>query len=103
MGVENVNGILDIQNTDVRISQLTGQLGGGEITAGGVVTYKPQVQLNIGLDAKGVRLRYPEGLRAVLSSNLVLSGTTEDFTLDWRVVIDSLGFHQDFDIFAFAG
>ena len=103
MGVENVNGILDIQNTDVRISQLTGQLGGGEITGGGVVTYKPQVQFNIALDAKGVRLRYPEGLRAVLSSNLVLSGTTEGSTLDGRVLIDSLGFTQDFDIADFAG
>jgi len=103
MGVENVNGILDIQNKDVRISQFTGQLGGGEITAGGVVTYKPQVQFNIALDAKDVRLRYPEGLRAVLNSNLVLSGTTEDSTLDGRVLIDSLGFTQDFDIADFAG
>ena len=103
MGVENLNGTFDVQDNQVRISRLNGQLGGGQITGGGTITYKPKLLFNVALNAKGVRLRYPEGLRAVLDSNLTLAGTQQDSSLNGRVLIDTLGFTPDFDLASFMG
>jgi translocation and assembly module TamB len=103
MGIQNLNGLLEIQNNEVRISQFAGQVGGGELSAGGTVSYKPLMRLNVALEAKGIRLRYPDGVRAVLSSNLTLSGTAEDSTLNGRVLIDNVSFTQDFDLANFIG
>src|SRR5204862_4624740 len=54
-------------------------------------------------NAQSVRLRYPEGTRAIVDSNLTLSGTTDSATLDGRVLVDSLSFTQDFDLADFIG
>jgi translocation and assembly module TamB len=103
MGVDNLNGIFNIDDNQVRITRLTGQSGGGQITGGGAVTYKPEVRFNMALDAKGVRLRYPAGMRAVLDSSLTLGGTPQHSSLNGRVLIDSLGFTPDFDLASFMG
>lgn len=49
----------------------------------------------------GFRLRYPEGLRTVLDSNLDLAGSTQASTLKGRVLIDGLSFTPDFDLASF--
>lgn len=98
VGVENLNGVLDIRNDQVTITQLTGQSGGGQLALTGVVGYRPQLQANVNLNAKGVRIRYQDAVRVVLDSNLSLVGTTEASTLNGRVIIDSLGFTQNFDL-----
>ena len=103
MGVDNVNGLFDIEDNQVRVRELTGKVGGGQISGGGVVTYRPKVQFDIALNAKGVRLRYPEGMRTVLDSDLTLGGTTQNSSLNGRVLIDSLGFTPDFDLASFMG
>jgi translocation and assembly module TamB len=98
MGVENLNGLFDVQDNQVRITQLNGKLGGGQITGGGTITYKPQMLLNVALTAKSVRLRYPEGVRAVLDSNLTLTGNTQNSSLNGRVLIGGVSFTPDFDL-----
>ena len=55
MGVENLNGTFDVQDNQVRISRLNGQLGGGQITGGGTITYKPQMLFNVALPGWGAR------------------------------------------------
>jgi translocation and assembly module TamB len=102
VGVEKLNGTLDIANDRVQISSLTGEVGGGEVSLGGSITYRPNVQFNVALQSKSVRLRYPEGLRTLLDTNLALSGNTESSTLTGRVLIDSLGFTPDFDLARFS-
>jgi translocation and assembly module TamB len=98
MGVENLNGIVDVEDNQVRITQLGGKLGGGEITGGGTITYKPQLLFNVALAAKAVRLRYPEGVRAMLDSNLTLAGNTQESSLNGRLLISSASFTPDFDL-----
>jgi translocation and assembly module TamB len=98
MGVENLNGTFDVRDNQVKITQLNGRLGGGEITGGGTITYQPQMMFNVALTAKGVRLRYPEGVRAVLDSNLTLAGTTQHSSLNGRLLIGSVSFTPDFDL-----
>ena len=102
LGVEKLNGTLDISNSSLQISSLEGQMGGGQVSVGGSIAYKPKLQFNVSLQSKSVRLRYPTGVRAVLDSNLVLSGTKDASTLNGRVLIDTLSFTPDFDLSKFS-
>lgn len=102
LGVESLNGTLDVANDRIQVSSLKGQVGGGQFSAGGTVVFRPSVQFNLALQAKSIRLRYPDGLRTLLDGNLAFSGTTEASTLNGRVLIDSLSFTPDFDLAKFS-
>ncbi len=102
LGVEKLNGTLDIGKESIQISKLMGKVGGGDISAGGSIVYRPGLQFNLALQSKSVRLLYPDGLRTLLDSNLTFSGNKESSTLSGRVLIDSLSFTPDFDLASFA-
>jgi translocation and assembly module TamB len=101
LGVQNLNGTLDIANKAVNISRLAGEVGGGEMSIGGSISYQP-LQFNLTLQSKSVRLLYPDGLRNVLDANLIFSGTKDASTLSGRVLLDSLSFTPDFDLTKFS-
>ena len=98
IGLDKLNGSLTLANNRLQITQLTGQMGGGDISATGGIALKPQLQMNVAVNAKSVRLRYPEGMRSVIDSDLTFTGNAEAASLDGRVLLDSLGFSKDFDI-----
>ena len=102
LGVEKLNGTIDIDNERIHLTALSGQIGGGELSAGGSIAYRPSVQFNLALNAKSVRLRYPQGLRSLLDGNLAFTGTRDSSVLNGRVSIDSLSFTPDFDLSKFA-
>ena len=101
LGVDKLNATLDIDNERVQISNLSAQAGGGQISAGGSIAYRPSLQFNIAVKGNSVRLRYPEGLRTVLDSNLTLTGNMQASSLKGRVLIDSMSFTPDFDLATF--
>ena len=101
LGIDNLNGTLDLDGERARISQLTGQVGGGQVSIGGSLRYRPYPQFDIAVEATSVRLRYPEGLRSVLDGNLTWAGTTAASTLSGRVLVGALSFTPDFDISKF--
>jgi translocation and assembly module TamB len=101
LGIDNLNGTFDLNNERVQISNMTGEVGGGQISLGGSVTYRPTQRFDIALKADSVRLRYPDGLRTVLEGNLAWVGTANASTLQGRVLIDSLSFTPDFDLATF--
>ena len=76
-------------------------MGGGQVSVGGSIAYRPALQFNLALQGQSVRLRYPDGLRSLLDANLAFSGTTQASTLNGRVLIDSLSFTPDFDLAKF--
>jgi translocation and assembly module TamB len=101
LGVEKLNGTLDIAKDRVQLSTLTGQVGGGQVSVGGSVAYRPSLQFDIALKGSSVRLRYPDGIRTLLNTNLAFTGTTASSTLNGRVLIDSLSFTPEFDLATF--
>jgi translocation and assembly module TamB len=101
VGVEKLNGTLDITKDHLNISKMNGQVGGGQVSVGGSIAYRPSLQFNLALQGKSVRLRYPEGLRSLLDANLAFAGNTQASTLNGRVLIDSLSFTSDFDLSKF--
>jgi translocation and assembly module TamB len=103
MGLQNVNGLLAVGNNQVTITQLAGQVGGGEISARGYVAYRPQLEANVTLQGKNIRIRYQDAIRAMLGGELSLVGTSQAASLRGRVLIDSLRFTQNFDLANVAG
>ncbi|MFZ0734422.1 MAG: translocation/assembly module TamB domain-containing protein [Candidatus Sulfotelmatobacter sp.] len=103
VGVENMNGTVDIANDHLQISNMTGQVGGGAVSVGGSITYRPRLQFNLTIEGRSMRLLYPAGLRSSLDANLTYNGTTQASLLSGRVLINSLSFTPDFDLSTFAG
>ncbi|HSY64496.1 MAG TPA: translocation/assembly module TamB domain-containing protein [Terriglobales bacterium] len=101
VSVDKLNGVLELSNERVQISSLAGEVNGGQISAGGSMEYRPSLQFNIALQGKSIRLRYPEGLRTLLDSNLAWTGTMQGSTLTGQVLVDQLGFTPDFDLSSF--
>jgi translocation and assembly module TamB len=102
IGVEKMNGTLDIANDRIQVSNVTAQMGGGQVSLGGSIHYRPSIEFNLAMQGQGMRLRYPEGLRSVLGANLALTGTTQASALTGRVLIENLSFTPDFDLANFA-
>jgi translocation and assembly module TamB len=102
VGIDKLNGTLDISNDRVRLTNMVAEVGGGAVTLGGSIAYRPSVQFDLALQGKGVRLRYPEGLRSVSNANLAFSGTPQASVLNGRVLIENLGFTPDFDLSKFS-
>ena len=103
VGIQNVNAVLDVANDRINISELTGEAGGGQITAHGAIGYRPQVQMNVAMQAKNVRVRYQDQIRTVFDGNLDLVGTTQAATASGRVLVNSLSFTPNFDLATLAG
>jgi translocation and assembly module TamB len=101
VSVDKLNGTLDLSSERVQISNLAGEVNGGQISAAGSVEYRPSLQFNIALQGKSIRLRYPEGLRTLLDSNLDWAGNLQASTLTGRVLVDQLSFTPDFDLATF--
>jgi translocation and assembly module TamB len=102
LGVEKLNADFEAQKGRVEIKSFTAQTGGGTLTAQGFATYQPAVRFNVGLSAKQVRLRYPEGVRAVLDGDAALNGTPDSSSLNGKVLIDRVSFTKSFDLATFA-
>ncbi len=102
LGVQKLNGTLDVNERSLQFSSLTGEVGGGQVSLGGSVSYRPNLQFSLSLQGQSVRVRYPDGVRALLDGNLALSGTKDASTLNGRVLIDSLSFSPDFDLTKFS-
>jgi translocation and assembly module TamB len=102
VGVEKLNGTLEVSNDRVQINGVKGEVGGGQLSIGGSIIYRPSLQFNLAMQGTSVRLRYPQGLRSVLNANLALAGNMQSSTLSGRVLIDSLSFTPDFDLASFS-
>ncbi|MGA7219709.1 MAG: translocation/assembly module TamB domain-containing protein [Candidatus Sulfotelmatobacter sp.] len=102
VGVEKMNGAIDVGKDSAQISSLTAQVGGGNVSAGGSIAYRPSVQFNLALQAKAVRLLYPDGVRTLLDGNLAFSGNKDASNLTGRVLVDGLSFTPDFDLATFS-
>jgi len=101
--LSNANGLITVTRERLQISRFQGEVGGGIITATGGVAYHPSVQFDLALKASNVRLRYPDGVRAMLGSNLSLTGSTQAAQLAGQIRIEHVSFTPDFDLATFIG
>lgn len=100
-GLDNANGLFTVTKDRLEVTSFQGQVGGGTITAKGGVAYRPAIQFDLALAANNVRIRYPDGVRAVVGSNLALTGTTDNSLVSGQVRIEKVSFTPDFDMASF--
>ena len=101
VGLQNGNGVLTLTSDRVNIKQFQGTVGGGAVTASGGIAYRPAVQFDLGLAAKGIRMLYPTGMRESIDSNLRFTGTMENANLGGTVSLTELSFTPAFDMTSF--
>lgn len=101
VGLSNANGVITVTQERMEITSFQGQVGGGTITAKGGMAYRPGIQFDMALNANNVRVRYPEGVRAVLGSNLSLTGTPQAGLLSGQVRVEHVSFTNGFDLSSF--
>ena len=101
VGLQHGNGVLTLTKDRLNITKFQGTVGGGTLTAQGGVAYRPGVQFDLGLAAKGVRVLYPQGVRETVNANLRLAGTTDNAVLGGQVNLADLSFTPAFDLNSF--
>jgi translocation and assembly module TamB len=102
IGVEKLNGTLEVNNDRVQIATMNGDVGGGNMSLGGSIVFRPSLQFNLALQGTSIRVRYPQGLRTLLDGNLTFSGDMQASSLNGQILIDSLSFSPDFDVASFS-
>ncbi len=97
VGLERGNAELTLTKDRLNIDHLSASVGGGQLTASGGVVYRPNLELDLGMTAKGVRMLYPQGVREEVDADVRLTGKTDSARLGGRVRIVDLAFTPDFD------
>lgn len=103
VGLQHGNGVLTLTKDRLNISSFEATVGGGTVTAQGGVAYRPSIQFNMGMAAKGIRILYPQGMRENLDADLRFSGTTDNALLGGSVNLSDLSFTPGFDLNSFIG
>ncbi|HEX4285577.1 MAG TPA: translocation/assembly module TamB domain-containing protein [Terracidiphilus sp.] len=103
VGLQHGNGVLTLTTNRVNISKFEGTVGGGAVTAQGGIVYRPSLQFDLGLAAKGVRALYPQGMRETADAYLRFTGTPEKALLGGTVNLADISFTPAFDLNSFIG
>jgi translocation and assembly module TamB len=98
VGLQHANGVLTLTKDRLNITKFEGTMGSGTLTAQGGIAYRPDVQFDLGLSAKGVRVLYPQGMRENVNADLRLAGTTENAMVSGSVNLSDLSFTPAFDL-----
>jgi translocation and assembly module TamB len=102
VGIENVNARIGLANNRLTVENLSGKMGGGSFSVSGFANYSP-VSYSLQVTGKSIRIRYPEGTRSQVDTDLTIIGTPASSTLNGRVTIDELSFTPVFDLANFVG
>jgi translocation and assembly module TamB len=103
VGLSNGNGVLKLTTDRINIQSFQGTVGAGQVTASGGVAYRPAIQFDLGMEAKNVRMLYPEGMREAIDAKIHLAGTTDNAVLGGTVDLANISFTPGFDLTSFAG
>ncbi len=101
VGLQHCNGTLQLTRDRINITQLKSNLGGGTLTAQGGVLLRPSIQFDMGVDARDVRMLYPQGMRESIDANIRLTGSPQVAQLGGNVNLSDLSFTPAFDLSSF--
>jgi translocation and assembly module TamB len=97
-GLSELNGTLVFSRDRVHIEQLTGRAGGGTLDLKGEATnYNHQLNFNLTVIGKDVRLRYPPGVSSMATAELHWTGTKSASTVSGDVLVTKLAVTPGFD------
>ncbi|HEY3443472.1 MAG TPA: translocation/assembly module TamB domain-containing protein [Paludibaculum sp.] len=98
-GIEKATGTVYFDKNRANIEKLTGQTGGGAFEVTGFVGFATtDLTYRLNLNAKTVRVRYPEGVSTTLDAALTLSGATSRSLLAGTITIQKSGLNSGADL-----
>ncbi|MGH9523911.1 MAG: translocation/assembly module TamB domain-containing protein [Terriglobales bacterium] len=103
IGLENGNGLLTLTRDRLNVTEFTGKIGGGTVTASGGIVYQPSVRFELALAGNDMRMLIPGGIRTTLNTNLALTGGMTSSALRGNVSIAQMQFTPGFDLMNFMG
>ncbi len=94
-----VSGNFFFDENQVKIDNLSGSSGGGKVQASGDLVFgQEQIRLmNLRIEGREVRIRYPEGMRNVVDADLTLRGSQRAQVLSGSIRILSASFQKGYD------
>ncbi|MEW5977575.1 MAG: translocation/assembly module TamB domain-containing protein [Acidobacteriota bacterium] len=97
--LSQLSASLFFDENQINISNLSASSGGGTVEVGGSVLFGQGAlrNLNLKINAKEVRVRYPEGMRNVVDTELMLRGSQRSQLLSGNVRLVSSSFQKDYD------
>lgn len=97
--LEALNGRVEFDRGGLRLDGLTGTLGGGDVWVGGRVGFRGFLpsEFSVAATGRGMRLRYPEGFRSTVDTDLALRGEVTAPVLSGTVTIRSAVYERTFD------
>lgn len=102
VALDKLDAVINLNAERAEIQSLTAEAGGGSISARGFVAFQRGGQFSLGVTARGVRARYPPGVREVADADLTVTGSLKSALIGGQVFINQLALTQSFDLAAFA-
>ena len=100
--LSDINGSLLFSQNRFQIERLTAHTGGGTVTFGGFATwYNRQLNFDLSLQERGVRVRYPPGISSTADADLHFVGSTAASTLSGDITVTRLAVTPGFDFGAY--
>jgi translocation and assembly module TamB len=100
--LSDINGSLVFNQDRLQIENLTAHTGGGLVTFGGYATsHNRQVNFDLTLQGRDVRLRYPPGVSATATADAHWVGSNTSSTLSGDITITKLAVTPGFDFAAY--
>jgi translocation and assembly module TamB len=97
-GLSEMNGSLSFTKNRIRIDQLAGKTGGGNLELKGDASYfSGQLNFNLTAIGKDVRLRYPPGVSSTANADLHWLGSLASSTVTGDVLVNKLAVTPGFD------
>jgi len=100
--LSEINGSLLFNQDRLQVETLTARSGGGQVTFGGSATwYKRQLNFDLTLQEREVRLRYPPGVSSTANADLHFVGSSAASALSGDVTITRISVTPGFDFGAY--
>ncbi|HEY6448525.1 MAG TPA: translocation/assembly module TamB domain-containing protein [Acidobacteriaceae bacterium] len=96
-GLSRMNGELVFDQDRLEFQNVTAYSGGGLIKVGGFVTYHRGLYADLTATARGVRIRYPQGVTSTADADLRFQGTQASMLFSGRVILTAFAISPDVD------
>ena len=95
-----LRGRLVFDNRTIRVPELNGVFGSGPVSFSGAVSLEGSSAgaIDLTVTGTGMRLRYPEGLVAMLDADLALLGSRDEQVLSGRVTLTDAVWTREYDL-----
>lgn len=97
LALQGGEGALRLHDGRLDLTGFSANVGGGRVTVGGGMALLPKMQFNFSVAAVQVSVRYPAGLREVISANVNVTGSPAAALAAGRVRVENVSPAPGFD------